>query len=313
MKKPGGRLLVAGAGGFLGTTFTREAIAAGRTVAGAFYTRQPAGSRTLARVVNVDLSRPAAARALLRDVKPAWVVNCAGFTSVDDCERDPERARLLNVELPQALATACAEVGAGLVHFSTDSVFDGNRGNYTEDDAPSPLNVYARTKLEGERAAIDALPDTLVIRTNFIGLSPARRTGLADWLAGRFESGQRISGFTDCVFAPLLANDLARTTMEMMTLGLYGLYHLAASDSSSKYEFARLLGAALGCDSDLVTPANVATAGFVAPRPLNTSLSSSRAESALGRRMASVSDAVAGYVALRKARGPAAINQPAEA
>ena len=144
---------------------------------------------------------------------------------------------------------------------------------------------------------LDAMPDALVIRSNFIGSSPTGRAGLADWMRSRLNAGERIPGFTDVIFSPLLAADLAGITLEMLDLGLTGIYHLASRDSISKYEFARSLAQALGTDTGLVDASSIATAGLAAPRPLNTSLSPRRAESALGRKMADVDSVVSGYAA----------------
>jgi dTDP-4-dehydrorhamnose reductase len=229
-------------------------------------------------------------------------VNCAGLTNVDACERDREQAHALNVELPRMLATACADAGAGFVHISTDSVFDGERGNYSEDDAPAPLNVYSQTKLEGEHEVLKAFPEAMVIRTNFIGASPSGTSGLADWVVSKLESGERVPGFTDVTFAPLLTNELARIILAMTESNLHGLYHAGARDACTKYDFARRLSGALGFDPNLVEPASVADAALAARRPLNTSLSSSRLETALRRRMPSVDNAVAGYAVLRSGR-----------
>ncbi len=292
-------LLVAGASGFLGRNFTLEALAAGRPLALAVH--RHAADQPGLRVVSADLTAASAARELLRRLEPDWVVNCAAFTNVDECERDPERARALNVELPRALAGACAEAGVGLVHISTDSVFDGKRGNYAEDDEPAPVNVYARSKLDGERAVQEVLPEALVLRTNFIGVSESRRAGLADWITTRLESGERIQGFADVIFAPLLANELARFVLAAIDSRLQGLYHASARDACSKYDFACRLGAALGFDTTLVDRASLADAKLTARRPLNTSLSSSRLEGALGRPMPDVETAIAGYVALHAA------------
>ena len=289
-------LLVIGASGFLGSTVASVAMASGRAVTGTY--RQHAVADRGMRAVHAELGSPAAAQALLAEVQPDAVINCAAFTNVDGCETDPDKARLLNVVLPGTLAAACAAAGVRMVHISTDSVFDGTRGGYTEDDVPAPLNVYARTKLDGERAVLAAAPDALVIRTNFVGPSSDGRTGLADWLRGRFDAGERISGFTDVIFAPLLASDLARVSLDLLDRNLGGIYHAAARDALSKYEFARRLGTALRADTSLVDAASLAAAELAAPRPLNTSLSPARVEVALGRRMASVDSAVAGYAAL---------------
>lgn len=288
-------LLVVGASGILGSTLAAVALASGRAVTGT-YMRHPVQHRGM-RVIGADLGSRSAVKSLVAKVKPASVVNCAAFTSVDGCETDPDHATLLNVKLPGLLARECMDAGVAFAQISTDSVFDGARGGYTEGDAPAPLNVYARTKLEGERAVLDAMPGALVIRTNFIGSSPTGRTGLADWMRSRFEAGERIAGFTDVIFSPLLAADLAGITLEMLDLGLTGIYHLASRDSVSKYEFARRLGQALGADTGLVDASSIATSGLAAPRPLNTSLSPLKAESVLGRKMADVDSVVSGYAA----------------
>lgn len=293
-------LLVAGASGFLGRTLALEALASGRRVTGSVNRHAAADQPGLA-VVTADLTVPSAAKRLLRHLEPKWVVNCAAVANVDECERDPERARALNVELPRALAAACAEAGVGLVHMSTDSVFDGERGNYSEDDEPAPVNVYARSKLEGERAVHEVLPAALVLRTNFIGVSPSRSVGLADWIASKLESGERIRGFADVMFAPLLVNELARLVLAAIDSELQGLYHASARDACSKYDFGCRLARALGFDSTLIDRATLADAKLTARRPLNTSLSSSRLERALGRPMPSIESAIAGYVALHGA------------
>ena len=292
-------LLVTGASGFLGGTIAAEALASGRAVVGAVHhhvVEQP-GLRT----VSVDLAASTAAKELVDRLQPEWVVNCAGFANVDECERDPERAHLLNVDVPRNLATACAEAGVGLVHVSTDSVFDGNRGGYTEDDEPAPVNVYAKSKLEGERAVHEQFPEALVVRTNFIGISPSRTVGLADWITSRLESGEPIRGFDDVLFAPLLTNELSRIIFGAMETRLKGLYHATARNTMTKFDFATSLATALGLDTSLVEKASVAESTLSARRPLNTSLSSVRLEAALRRKMPTVENAISGYAALHSA------------
>lgn len=291
-------VLVTGASGFLGCTLAFETLASGRVVVGAVH-RHSVNHSDL-QTVTADLTATSSASLLLRKLRPEWVVNCAALADVDECERNPDRARTLNVELPRSLAAACAELGVGMVHMSTDSVFDGARGCYTESDEPAPLNHYAKSKLDGERAVQDAYPESLIIRTNFIGISRSRKIGLADWVSSKLESGQRIQGFTDVIFAPLLATELARVVLEAIDCRLRGLYHASAADSCSKYEFASRLSLALGFDNSLVDKATLADANLPARRPLNTSLSSLRLQTALGRQMPSVDAAIAGYVALRR-------------
>jgi dTDP-4-dehydrorhamnose reductase len=292
-------LLVTGASGFLGGILAHEALASGRAVVGAV--RLHSVTQSALEVIPVDLTTKSAANELISRTSPDWVVNCAAFTNVDECEVHPDRPQSLNVEVPRLLAAACDDAGIGLIHISTDSVFDGARGNYTEQDEPRPLNVYARSKLEGEQAVREACPHALVIRTNFVGLSQTRKAGLADWISSQLESAERIKGFTDVVFAPLLANNLARIVFDAMDAGLEGLYHACAADSVSKHEFAKRLALALGFDPELVEPVLLSEAELAAPRPLNTSLSSARLETALGQSMPTVDAAIYGYAALHAA------------
>jgi len=283
-------LLIAGASGFLGANILLAALDAGRDVVGTFH-GTPIRGNGIPTVV-ADLGAPNASRELLDSVRPDWVINCAALADVDGCERDPEHARQINTELPRMLAASCREAGVRLLHVSTDSVFDGRRGNYEENDEPAPVNVYARTKLEGERAVLDELPDALVVRTNFFGVSPGERSGLADWVIRELAAGRRISGFTDVVFTPLLANELARVLFSMMDSGLSGLYHLGGSNGVSKFDFAVMLARELGLDETLIDPAKLADVELGAARSLDTSLCSSKVELALGERMASVDSSV---------------------
>jgi dTDP-4-dehydrorhamnose reductase len=285
------RFLITGAGGFLGATVLFEGRAAGREVIASYHEKPVRGEGVRAKPA--DLSRPGAAYELLVSLRPAWVINCAGLANVDACEKNPALARELNVDLPRALAAACKEWNARLLHVSTDSVFDGERGGYTEADTPAPVNVYAQTKLEGESEVLEQLPDALVVRTNFVGFSAEGKTGLADWIIRDLSQGKRIPGFADVIFSPLVANDLARVLFEMMDHNLSGLFHVAGSSPVSKLEFAHMLARELELDEKLIQPARLADAHFEARRPKNTALNSGRVEAALGRRMASIEESIA--------------------
>jgi dTDP-4-dehydrorhamnose reductase len=289
-------LLVAGAGGFLGHHLAQAAFTAGKKLT--LVARRDISSRLPVTTVNADLSDPVAVNDLLLTVKASCVINCAAFTDVDRCEREPALAHQGNVKIPATLAAACAASGSHLVHISTDSVFDGARGDYTESDVPSPVNAYARSKLEGERAVMQAMPHALILRTNFIGPSVSGKSGLADWIAGAVSQGQPIRGFTDVIFSPLFVNDLAQVILTSIDAGLSGIYHASARDSISKYDFAVRLARSIGGDETLVSPATIDDATFAAPRPRNTSLSPAKLSAALGREMPSVDDTIGAYAAL---------------
>jgi len=122
------------------------------------------------------------------------------------------------------------------VHISTDAVFDGKRGDYTEFDRPNPLSQYARTKLLGEEAVSAVNSQAIIARVNLFGWSLGGKRSLAEWFLNNLSAGHKISGFTDVYFCPLLANDLGRLMLDMLEHSLEGLYHVVARDCLSKYE-----------------------------------------------------------------------------
>ena len=219
---------------------------------------------------------------MLDQAQPDWVINCAALANVDQCEASPDRARQLNSELPGKLAQYVARGGARLIHVSTDALFDGQRGDYTEEDQPNPLSVYARTKLEGERAAAQGNPETIIARVNMFGWSLSGKRSLAEFFFYNLQSGHPIKGFTDVYFCPLLVNDLAQLFFQMLEASLSGLYHVVSRDCVSKYDFGVAIARQFGFDSALIAPSSVADAGLQAPRSPKLTLRSDKLSAALG-------------------------------
>jgi dTDP-4-dehydrorhamnose reductase len=295
---PDDRVVVTGASGLLGACVALLARDGGAAVTALYdhHPIRPPGVDTRP----LDLLDDAAVRALVSELRPRWVVHCAAATGVDWCEDHPDGARRINAGASGVLARAAADVGARLAYVSTDSVFDGARGGYTEDDAPAPLNAYARSKLEGEARVREALPGALVLRTNLYGWNAQAKQSLAEWMLARLEAGETVPGFTDVVFAPLLANDLAAMILEMLGRGMTGTWHLAAAGACSKYDFARALAREFGHDPGRVAPALSSDAAFHAPRPRDTSLDATRAAAALGRPMPTVAEGLRRFRTLRE-------------
>jgi dTDP-4-dehydrorhamnose reductase len=300
-------LLIVGASGFLGANVVLEALAEGREVVAA--TNATRLTAPGLRSITADLTYPGECTKLLNAVRPEWVLNCAALADVDACERKPAQAAKLNENLPRSLAAACSAYGARLLQVSTDAVFDGKVGKRTEDDPTGPVNEYAASKLAGERAVIDEMPDALVVRTNFVGIAPKPTLGLAGWIASRLEQDEPIQGFTNVIFNPLLTNDLARLFFRMMDRGMDGVFHASARDAMTKYDFAVRFANATGFDASLVKQARLADVKLTAKRPLDTSLSPKRLEKALGEPMPSVDDAISGLASLRSGDWEARLQQ----
>lgn len=290
-------LLVTGASGLLGANLVLEAKRQSLEVT-ALYHRH-AIDVTGIRCRGVALIDCEAVNHAVEETRPDWIVHCAALTDVDYCEDHPDEAWAVNMEATLQLASAARETGAGMVYISTDAVFDGTRGNYGEEDAPNPLNVYARTKLAGEEAVRGALDRHLIIRTNIYGWNAQNKRSLAEWVLHRLETGATVPGFTDVAFNPLLVNDLADILMAMIASGLTGVFHVAAADVCSKYEFALKIAKTFGLPAELVEPGCVTNAALRARRPAKATLCSDRVVAALGRRMPTIEAGLSRFKTLR--------------
>jgi len=209
------------------------------------------------------------------------VLNCAAYNAVDAAEADPAPAFAVNADGPANLAWACSRTGARLVHYSTNYVFDGTAPEpYSETDEPRPLSAYARSKLDGERRVLEALPSALVIRSaGLFGATGSAIKGgsFPERMVKRAREGQRLRIVADQRLNPTYTVDLARGTLDLLAGGVTGVVHLVAAGCCSYWELAvealRLAG--VGASVERVTTAEL---GAAAPRPPNGCLTSIRAE-----------------------------------
>jgi dTDP-4-dehydrorhamnose reductase len=280
------RILITGASGLLGLNLALEA-APRHTVFGSV--SQHVIKTDAFKVVQTNLLAPGAVERLLDTARPNWVIHCAALANIDACEADPLLAQQLNTDLPRTLASHVARSGARLVHVSTDSVFDGLRGNYTEEDVPIPVGMYSRTKLDGERAVAEADPTAIIARVNLFGWSLSGDRSLAEFFFNNLSRRKSVMGFIDVCFCPLLANDLAGIFIRMLEKGLSGLYHVVSSESLSKYDFGVRLAHRFDLDPGLIDPTPVKRSGLKATRSPNLSLRSDKLARALGESLPRIS------------------------
>jgi dTDP-4-dehydrorhamnose reductase len=291
-------IIVTGASGFLGSNFVLAGQQRYKELVAAFHQRRV--HLPGLKAVQADLTDMETVQELFQAVKPDWVVHCAALTNVDWCEAHPDETWRVNVEMSRNLAITAHKAGANLVYVSTDSVFDGQRGHYAEEDIPAPVNVYAHSKLAGEKAVREESEHSLVVRTNFYGWSWLPNVGLAEWLLNRLELAQSVPGFDDVIFTPILVNDLCQIVLDMMELDLRGVYHVSGSQPCSKYEFALQLADVFALDKQLVQPMSIADSTLRAPRPRNTALQTVKISQALRRRMPDVKSGLRCFKALRE-------------
>lgn len=229
----------------------------------------------------------------LQAVQPEAIVNAAAYTAVDRAESEPELAHVVNAEAPGVLAREARRLGAALVHYSTDYVFDGSGSRpWREDDAPAPLNVYGRSKLAGERRITEVLPRHLILRTSWV--YAARGANFARTMLRLAREREQLQVVDDQVGAPtgaeLLADVTAHALRDLLAdAGKAGTYHVAAAGETSWHGYARFVlgqarsaGQVLKAGPDQVLP--VATDAWPTParRPHNSRLDTTRLRATFG-------------------------------
>ncbi|WP_037412095.1 dTDP-4-dehydrorhamnose reductase [Silanimonas lenta] len=232
-----GPVLLVGADGQLGTEL-RKALAARGVVPlmSALHGRLPDGGSARA----CDLSVPGALAALVAELKPAVVLNAAAYTAVDRAESEPALARRINADAVGELGAVARAVGAVVVHYSTDYVFagDGSRP-YREDDAPGPVSVYGRTKLEGEQALAASGAEAVTFRLAWVYAAHS-----ANFLRTMLRVGaerEHLRVVADQIGAPTPAHWIADASLRALEAGARGLYHLAPQGETSWHAYAEAI------------------------------------------------------------------------
>jgi dTDP-4-dehydrorhamnose reductase len=267
-------LLITGGNGLLGTKLLELCLRRGgdRPVS---ISRQPCSNRFLGEFEfhQVDVADEVAVGELFARVQPRRVVHTAAMTDVDGCERQPEAAWQANVVGAQSVAAACRAVGAHLVHLSTEYVFDGKNGPYTEDDPPHPISVYGRSKLASEAAVRERCREATVARTTVLyGYAPNVRPNFVTWLVGELRAGRSVRVVDDQIGSPTLADNLAEMCLALALGRAPGVYHTVGADRIDRFAFARLAAGVFELDASRIQPVSTASLAQAAPRPLRAGL-----------------------------------------
>ena len=282
-------ILVTGVNGQVGFELLRSLQGLGRVVA---------CDRSM-----LDLSDLDRVRSVVRELKPSIIVNPAAYTAVDKAEADVDAARRLNVEVPRAFAEEAARLGAALVHYSTDYVFDGTKeGAYVETDATNPQNVYGLTKLEGEQAIAATGCAHLILRTSWVYGRRGKNFLLTMLKLGSERPELRV--VADQVGAPTWSKTIATATAHIVAQALAaddadwwaqrsGVYHFTSAGATSWHGFAEAIFAqAMGERAPRVLPIPASDYPVPAKRPSNSRLSHDKLTEAFGLRLPDWADAL---------------------
>ena len=224
----------------------------------------------------LDLAAPDGLRRRVRDLKPDVIVNAAAYTAVDKAESEPKLAMQINGVAPGVLAEEAKRLDALLVHYSTDYVFDGDKASpYLEDDAPNPINVYGRSKLEGEQRIAATGCRFLMLRTSWVYAPRGKNFFLT--IARKVRAGEDLRVVDDQRGVPTEAKFLAETTVAMLGANTEGLFHLVPRGDTTWHGFATQIAQRLGSgrpiqaigSSDYPTPARRPTNSVLDNRKLS--------------------------------------------
>ncbi len=256
----------------------------------------PLGSVIAPTRAQADLTDPDSLRAVIEHVRPLVIVNAAALTNVDHAERDPALANAVNTIAPRVMAEAARRVGALMVHYSTDYVFDGaSRVPYDEEAEPNPINSYGRSKLAGEGGVASADAPHLIIRTSWV--YSVTGAGFVASLLRDLPGKPTVRIVADQVGSPTWSRSLAIATAALVRAAVradevmlspadWGIYHLGGSGEGSRVEIAEAvidaLGARLVGERPRIVPISAETFGALAPRPHYSALSNVRASKRFG-------------------------------
>jgi dTDP-4-dehydrorhamnose reductase len=272
----------------------------------AFEARNPfAGDLVLATRRDCDLRYEESLRALIRQVRPNVIVNAAAYTAVDKAESDRETCFVVNATAPGVIASEAAALGAKLVHFSTDYVFDGAKaGPYHEEDPTGPRNVYGASKLAGERAIAEAGGEFLILRTSWVYSNHGANFLKTMLRLGAERPELRI--VADQHGAPTSADAIAGATIRMLkniAAGFWvsGVFHMTAAGATTWHGFASAIFARAVGKAPALVPITTAEYPTPAARPANSVLSNDKFATAFGFRLPDWKEQLAAVIAAREA------------
>jgi len=277
--------LVIGASGQVGQHLIDSLTAAHRsqpaigTYSGTYFEHETAANERL------DLRDLEAVGALIRRIKPKVLYLPAFNAYVDFCETHPEETRSMNVAPIDPLLDAVNEVGAKLVYFSSDYVFDGKSGPYREEDPPNPLNEYGRQKLDVERKIQAHANSWIIIRTTGVYSDDDRGKNFVRRLINNIEKGDTIRLPKDQIATPTYAPNLADAAIELGESILNGIYHISGPDLIDRHGFALAAAEAFGAPTDSIQGVATETLGQAATRPMNAGLVVEKAQSTLRTKL----------------------------
>jgi dTDP-4-dehydrorhamnose reductase len=274
------QILITGSSGFLGRYLIKYAPLENDTIIAQYRQKQPESYGAEVKFLPLDFMQDE--WEIPAQFQPDFIVHTAAIASLDECEIKPDICQLMNVEATKKMVDFAASHECRFIFISTDVVFDGKKGNYAEFHEPNPINVYSRSKFEGEQYVLQNHPDAVVVRPAlFYGLALNGRPSFTETMLKNLYAGKQVFLFTDQIRTPILVNDLAKAIWELIRLDFKGAIHLGGPQRVSRFEMGEILCDVFKLDRSLLIPMKSEDAKLVALRPPDCTLDSSLAKKIL--------------------------------
>jgi dTDP-4-dehydrorhamnose reductase len=265
------KILITGASSLPGYSAIVEALKRGHEAVGLYHTHPIPIENGGLRKTSIDISQLDGLGRLIFKEKPDVVIHMAALGDVDLCEKDKELAWKTTVKPSIEIASITSKIGSFAIYLSTDYIFDGEKGNYRENDVPNPVNYYGLVKLMGEIAFASSCPSYAIVRASSIyGFGPGR-TNFAKYLVEKLSRGEAVKALVDQYTSPTQATLLGRAVIEIAEERMEGIFHIVG-ERMSRYEFAIKIADALCLDKSLIQMAEMKEMNWLAKRPRDSSL-----------------------------------------
>jgi len=261
-------ILVVGASGFIGGIVARLFKSRGYSVVGT-YLHDSNAAEELRRM---DICDRLQTLKIVQEVSPEIIIHAAGMTNVDLCEVERDRCFNVNVLGTKHVVDAAKTLGARLVFFSTDYIFDGAAGPYHEHDPPNPINFYGRCKLEAENRIRKGIHDYLIARLTVVYGWERQGKNFVMRLIANLRKGEKMKVPVDQIGTPTYANNIAEAILDLVQKRQTGIFNIAGPRLMDRYSFAKLAAETFGLPKELLIPTTTADIGQTAARPLNAGM-----------------------------------------
>ncbi len=289
------KLIITGVNGLLGQKLLEQADSK-YEILGIDLHEESFNKRIKFQYRQLDLTIRRSVKEVISNFQPDYLINTAAMTDVDGCEIEKEKCWKVNVEVVDNLIYAARKTGTKIIQLSSDYIFDGKNGPYSENSVPKPLGFYGKSKLASENLLLASELDCAIVRTMILyGHGIKVRFNFVSWLIGKLKQGEKVTIVTDQFGNPTLADDLAKAILKIIERNKWDLYHISGSELIDRYHFALKIADIFKLDKNLIISITTSELNQPAIRPLKSGFIIDKAKAELGIEMSNVEEGLKIY------------------